>query len=181
MTENIEHYVKKLEGEKDVLQKGKYIKILVKEKDMRIKDIAIKLHISPSYVCHLLRLSKLPEIVNDGYYAKHLSASHLFVLSRLATTEEMIQLYEKILAENLTIQQTEEYVSEKNSSFKHRGKKVNEKTKIAIEHKFKKISDRLEVKIVQTRTRAVLSLVVKGNRACTTDILEKIADNTQLK
>ena len=46
-------------------------------------------------------------MIVDGYYSKLISISHLFMISRLKTKEDMMKIYEKVLSQNLTVLQTE--------------------------------------------------------------------------
>lgn len=162
--------------EKDSVKKARLIESFIKEKNVQIKTIASKLGKSSSYICHLLRLTHLPEMVIDGYYAHSISLSHLFVISRLKNRDEEIAAYEKILSDALTIRELDEYVREKIYRIKTIGERIDDLTKKTIEQKYKKIDPALEVKIIQTRIQTTLILKIKGNLKKTSEALQKIAN-----
>ena len=75
--------IEKIKKETDVFSKAKLIRYLIREKNVKVIDLAKKLSLTPSYICHLNRLNSLSEIIVDGYYSHLISTSHLFLLSRI--------------------------------------------------------------------------------------------------
>lgn len=153
----------------DFFEKAKLINYLNKEKQIPLKQISETVQVKSSYLCHILRLQKLPELVIDGYYSKLISISHLFIISRLKTDEEMIQAYEKVLSNGLTVADTENLIRELLYEVKNEGElipkdQVNEFTK-ALENK------EIKAKVIQTRSRTKLTLEIKGSPAKTSPIL----------
>ena len=61
MTQEID----KIKKESDIFFKAKLIASFLKEKNFRIIDLAKELQLTSSYICHLLRLNKLPEIIES--------------------------------------------------------------------------------------------------------------------
>ena len=112
MIEDITSLLNQIKIDKDIFQKSKLLDYIIKEKNLRITDLANKIGYKPSYICHLLRLKKVPDVIVDGYYSKSISSSHIYILSRLNDKKQMIELYEKILVENYTVKQTESAVRE---------------------------------------------------------------------
>jgi hypothetical protein len=157
--------------EPDYFNKATLLHHLKNEKKIRIKDLAEKLNLKPAYICHILRLSKLPDIVKDGYYSKTVSLSHLFIIARLETHEQMLAAYEKILGKGLTALQTEALIREMLYDVETEGKYL-EKSVIGEFHKsLKDIGQEYSVKLIQTRVRGRLIIEVKGGLDKTTPAL----------
>lgn len=175
MDEETKKIIDQVKSETDIFSKAKLLFYLTKEKDIPIIQLAKTLSTSSAYICHLLRLLRLPEIIIDGYYSKTISVSHLMTISRLKNKEDMVTIYEEILSKNLTVAQTDGLVREKLFQVKTHGERVDENTKTKIEEKYKKIDKNIQVKVVQTRVQAKIMLTIKGNMAKTSEVLKKIA------
>ncbi len=149
---------------------------LTQVENIRIIDLSKKLGIKPSYICHILRLNRIPDIIIDGYYGKQISISHLFIISRLKDPSQIMQVYERILADNLTVIQTEEAVREKLHQIKTAGSRLtaDEATHYidTIKSKYKNASG----KIIQTRIKSKLVIEVKGGLAETSGTIKRILD-----
>ncbi len=174
MDEDAKKIVEQVKLERDVFNKAKLLRYLNKVKDLSIVKLSRIFSIKPAYICNLLRLLKLPEIVIDGYYSKIVSLSHLMTISRLRSKEEIISAYEDILTKNLTVEKANELVREKLFQIKTGGERIDKDTKRKIEEKYKKIDKNIQIKIVQTRVQARIILIIKGNMAKTTEVLKKI-------
>lgn len=146
----------------DVFSKAKHIRSLVEEKNLKIKDIAVSLKMKPSYVCHILRLNRLPELIIDGYYTKLIMISHLFIISRLKDVDAMIALYEKVLSEGLTVLQTEMALRDELYKIKTEGSYLPKEKKQKFAETMKQKSDAF-VSIIQSRIRSKISVEFKGN------------------
>ncbi len=163
MEDDVLRIVDQIKKEQDYFSKGKLISYLVKQKKVRVKDVATALGMKPSYVCHFMRLNKLPDVVMDGYYLKLIAISHLFVLSLLQSQEDMITLYEEVLRDSLTVQQTEELVRKKMYGISSEGEYVSEED-------VKKATERVallyqaKAKIVQTRIKTKIVIEWTGSR-----------------
>ena len=105
-----DNLIESIKKETDVMQKVRLLTHLTKTLDVKIIDIARKINVKSSYICHLLRLKRLPEAIVDGYYSNSISLSHLFIISRIKDKTKMIDVYEKVLADSLTVKATEELV-----------------------------------------------------------------------
>ncbi len=93
--------------ESDHLRQAQIIRQLRNVEEIPVKDIAREIKKHATYVSHMLRVVKLPDIVIDGYYSKQVSFAHLIILSRLDTEEEIIQAYETVLSKALSTARTE--------------------------------------------------------------------------
>ncbi|MCS7092824.1 MAG: hypothetical protein NZL96_00090 [Patescibacteria group bacterium] len=177
----MEEIIEKIKSTEDVLEKARLTVSLIKEKGLKVKEVAQYLKVSPSYICHLERIVALPEIIIDGYYANLISASHLFLLSRLRDKDELVEVYEKILSENLTVAQAETLIREKKYQIKDVGdylkKEEKEKFFTQLTKKFPEISP----KLIQTRKNAKLIFQIKGNLEKTSKLIRRIVSELTLE
>jgi ParB family transcriptional regulator, chromosome partitioning protein len=174
MISDLSSLIKQIQQERDIFQKARLIDYLKNEGKLRIVDLSVKLKLKPSYICHLMRLKKIPDIIVDGYYSKSITSSHIYLISRLNDKQQMIELYEKILGENYSVIQTEEAVREYLYQIKSTGRYLS---KDNIERLTKKIRERysdLELKIIQTRIKGKIIMEVKGNLEKSSNELKKI-------
>lgn len=174
MSSNIEEKFEQIEKETDVFTQSKLLSQLIRDEDVLIKDIASRLEKKSSYICHLLRLRRIPEILIDGYYSSQISLSHLFVLSRLKDSEKMIEAYEKILAESLSVYKTEELVREMLFGISTEGERILHEEKENFIAKLKAKFKKLTVYFVQTQVKGKLILEFKGNLTETTKLLRSL-------
>jgi len=155
--------IETIKNEADIMEKVKLISLLLKTKDIKVKDLAERLGVQSSYVCHLLRLNRLPEAVIDGYYSKNISLSHLFIISRIKDTRQMIEVYEKVLSDSLTVKGTEELVRDILYGVKTEGEYISPEEKASFIQKITSLKKNLNLKIIQTRIKSKIILEVKGN------------------
>ncbi len=160
--------------EEDYFNKAVVLHRLKTEKKVRVKDLAEKLNYKPAYICHILRLIKLPEIVRDGYYSKTISLSHLFIIARLGTHDQMLLAYEKILSNNLTALQAEALIREMLYHVDTGGKYLEKNAAADIYKSLSDLEIEYSVKIVQTRVRGRLVVELKGGLEKTTPALLSI-------
>ena len=163
MIQDITSLINQIRIDKDIFQKYRLIEYLMKEKKLRIIDLANKIGYKPSYICHLLRLKKIPDVLVDGYYSKTISSSHIYVLSRLNDVKQMINLYEKILGENYTVKQTETAVREYLYQVKSVGKYISKEISEKFIKKIKESYPGLNIQIVQTRIKGRILMEIKGD------------------
>lgn len=163
MNSDVTSLLTQIKEDKDIFQKSRLIEYVIKEKNLRIIDLARKIGYKSSYICHLLRLKKIPDVVIDGYYSKSISSSHVYILSRLNDVSQMIELYEKILGENYTVRQTEEAVRNYLYQVKSIGKYINKENTEKLTQIIKKKYPELNIQIIQTRIRGRVILEVKGD------------------
>lgn len=174
MPGEINQIIEQLKKETDFFNKAKLLKFLTQEKQIPIKDISSKVGLKPSYICHILRLNRLPEIVTDGYYSQMVSISHLFIISRLKDKAMIIKVYEKLLKDNLTVIQIEELVRELLYGIKNEGQFLAKKELENFQQKINKLEKNISSKIIQTRIRSKIIVEKKGSLAETTPFLKEI-------
>lgn len=174
MISDITPLLDQIKSEKDIFQKSRLVDYIIKEKKLRIVDLAVKIGYKPSYICHLLRLKKIPEVIIDGYYSKSISSSHIYILSRLNDIKQMINLYEKILGENYTVRQTEEAVRDYLYQIKSIGKYINKENLEKLTQNIKEKFPEIGIKIIQTRIKGKIILEVKGNLETSTKTIKHL-------
>jgi len=180
MIEDITSLLNQIKVDKDIFQKSKLLDYIIKEKKLRIIDLANKIGFKPSYICHLLRLKKIPEVVVDGYYSKSISSSHIYILSRLNDKKQMVELYEKILGQNYTVKQTENAVRDYLYQVKSIGKYINKESAEKLTRKIKEKFPELNIQIIQTRIRGRVIFEIKGDLESSSKILKKILEKLTL-
>lgn len=173
MQVNVEEVLRKIHEEKDPIVQAELIDRAVNA-GIRVVQIANELDMSSSYVSHLRRLKKLPEVVINGYYDKTVTLSHLFILSRLSESDEMIKLYEAILTQNLSASQTERKVFELLSGKKISGSKLSKEWFSELKKSVTKIHPAITVSTAQTRRSGEIRITFKGSQDQTSIVFEKI-------
>lgn len=175
MAGDIAFIIQQIKEEKDYFKKSQLLYMLQKERNLPIKYISELLQMKASYICHIIRLNKLPDLVIDAYYSNLLSISHLFVIARLKTESQMIDIYEKALSDNLSVYQTEGLVREALHNVTDDGGEHLSKDEIS---KFvsavKNQSSSVAAQIVQTRIKGKVILEIKGNVKHTSMILRAL-------
>lgn len=181
MNSETEKLIDNIKKEEDIFNKAKQITYVLKEKGLKIKDLAKELGFTSPYICHLLRLNKLPDIIIDSYYSKSINISHLFILSRINNQEKMLEAFEEILKKNLTVFQTEELVREYLYGIKTKGSHLRLKVK---EEMLKKLSEKYpetKIKIIQTRVKGKIIIEIKGDLAKTSKIISAITNQLVIR
>lgn len=163
MEQDVLDYIEQIKRESDYFGKTKLINFLIHQKHIKVKDLAVALALKPSYLCHIMRLNKLSEIIMDGYYSKLISMSHLFVLSLLHSQEDIMNVYEIVLRDGLTVLQTEELVREKLHGIRAGGSYVEESKIQNLKSKLKEDFG-ADTKVTQTRLKTKLLIEWKGSR-----------------
>lgn len=172
MNTTLQDLIKRIQKEEDPFSKAKLLHTLKKDKQVSLRSISAQIRLKPSYISHILRLLKLPSLIVDGYYSQLITLSHLFILSRLSDEKKMILLYERVLGDNLTSQQTEQLVREELYEIKNEGEYLNKQEVEEFLEAMK--ADHRKAQIIQTRTRGKFILEVEGNLLKTTKQLKKV-------
>ncbi len=173
-TDDYKERIRLIKAENDPFKKAEMLSKLHREDDIKVKDIAKDLSVSPSYVCNYQRLLRIPFLIRDGYYSEMISTTHLFVIARLASEEDMISVYEETLEKALPTQLTEELVRTRLHGIKGKGEYLSHDHIQEITEAIQSIHDDMHVKIVQTRLRAKVIIETKGNLEETSAVLNAI-------
>ncbi|OGK33360.1 hypothetical protein A3F58_02150 [Candidatus Roizmanbacteria bacterium RIFCSPHIGHO2_12_FULL_37_9b] len=176
----IDQLIDTIKKETDIMQKVKLISLLFKTEDIKLKELAEKMGAQSSYVCHLLRLKRLPEAVIDGYYSNNITLSHLFIISRIKDAQQMIRVYEKVLTDSLTVKATEEVVRDILYGVKTEGEYISRQEKENFIQKVTALKKNLNLKIIQTRIKSKMILEIKGNLENTSKELRSLMKNFEI-
>jgi len=170
----------KLTNEADILRKAALVLELRKDFEIQVKEIAQTINKHPSYVSHLLRLQKIPQIVVDGYYGHLISATHLMLLSRLDDEASIIELYQEVLKKSLTVAQTDAAVRTLRYDVTDDGADIDTEALTRIQTE---LSEELgaKVTVLQTRVRTKIVLEVRGSVTNTTAFLNLVRERLQIK
>ncbi len=147
--------------EKDIFKKAQLLTMLQRDRGVRIVEIAKRLNMKPSYISHMLRLNKLPALVVDGYYSKTITPTHLYIIARLHNHQQMIAAYEHILANNLSVFDTEILVRTVLYGIKSVGEYLSADEVRVFTVMMKKIG--ITAKIIQSRIRSKCVMEIKGD------------------
>lgn len=174
MSVNFDEYINRIQNEKDIFAKATYVKFLTQDKGYSIKSLADALELSPSYICNLLRLLRLPELIRDGYYTQLVTPTHLYVISRLHSHEDMIQVYEQVLAQSISTSELEALVRKKLHGIATEGDHVDNETLQSLENALKSFDPDAHVKIVQTRIKGKIIFEKKGTLTDTSEFITNL-------
>lgn len=174
LSNDLDKKIETIRLEQNILHKAKLIYELLRSEDLRLKDLAQRLNMKSPYLCHLLRLRKLPDIIMDGFYSKQISLSHLFIISRLPDKEKMIQAYEKILSESLTAKKTEEIIREMLFGIKTKGDYIRSDEKSEFVNALTTRDKHLSAELIQSRIKSKLTIEMKGDLELTTKAMKSL-------
>lgn len=160
-------------NEKDHFKKSNLLHKLTQEHDLKLAEISENINLSPSYISHIMRLKKLPDLIIDGYYSNQISITHLYIISRLLEVKDMIQIYEKVLTNNLTTLETDDLVRQKLYSVKSEGTYLLDADKNMLIEKLNNILAG-KIKIIQTRVKSKIIIELKGSLKETSDKIKKL-------
>lgn len=158
--------------EKDIFKRAQLLTSLKRDKGVRVTDISKHLKMKSSYVSHILRLNKLPALVIDGYYSKAITPTHLYILARLHNHQQMVAAYEHVLANNLSVFDTEILVRTVLYGIKSVGEYLSVDEVRAFTVLMKKIE--IGAKIIQSRIRSKIILELKGDLLTSSTKLREI-------
>lgn len=166
----------------DPLTQAQLVVELIREHPIRNTDLAKELEIKPSYLSHLVRVMKLPDMVIDGYWNKQLTFTHLILISRLRKQEEIIGLYEEILQKDLNVSATERRIREILYLIDSTGKYTSKDRLNAIKTRIESsLENNSRVSIVQTRIKAKIIIEVSGNLVKTSEFIDSFANRFRQK
>lgn len=176
MNTEVEKIIEKIRVEKDIIKIARLLNYLVKDKQIRVVELAKIFKWNSSYICNVLRLLKLPDIVVDGYYSDQISVSHMIVISRLKDQDQMNIAYEKVLSGSLTVLKTEEIIRDMLYSIATDDNRIGNDVMDKIKENFQKINPDLKVKVIQTRVRTKVILQLDGSTKKTNLFLKILAN-----
>jgi len=162
-----------LRQEQDILRKARLVHQLRIDKEISLKEIAQVLKKHPSYVSHMIRLLRVPQLATDGYYSGQISTTHLMILSRLQTESQMKEAYEEILKKNLTVPQTETLIRQLKFDVSSDDHLIPPKVLAQMSNSIQEIHE-ARVRIYQSRVRGKIVIEKRGNTKDTTAFINEI-------
>lgn len=166
--------LKRFSNEKDVFLKTKLLESLIRSADMRVSEIAKQTGVSTAYISQIRRISRIPDVLADGYYSKLISASHLIIISRLKTESDMLKIYEEILSLGLSAVESEALVRENLYGIKKNGSYLSPEEKKENVTFLSNTYHDTELSIIQTRIKSKLIFTFKGDLAHTGKLVRKM-------
>ena len=91
-----------------------------------------------------------------------------------ADKQKMVDIYEKILTQNLSVKDTEDAIREYLYEIKNRGHYIKEKERQFLMGEIAKKNPDVNAALVQTRTRSRLALEIKGNLEKTSKSIKEL-------
>ncbi len=175
MNTEVEELITSFENEQDFFKKAAILKKLKEKHKVTTKELSRRLGLKASYVCHIVRLNRLPDMVIDGYYSQLISISHLFIIARLKDQEQMIKAYEKVLEKSLTSARTDELIREMLYGIKENGKHVPPEFLQEFKRKLVEDKQNIDVKITQSRVKAKIIIETWGNLEETSSVIKYLS------
>ncbi|PIZ62346.1 hypothetical protein COY16_04630 [Candidatus Roizmanbacteria bacterium CG_4_10_14_0_2_um_filter_39_13] len=172
-TKSTEELFELLKQEQDILRKARLIHHLRIDKEVSLKKIAEILKKHPSYVSHMIRLLRIPQLAADGYYSGQISSTHLMILSRLQTEEQMKEAYEEILKKELTAPQTETLIRQLKFDVASDDYLISPKELAKISNSLQEKHES-RVRIYQSRVRGKLVIEKRGKTKDTAQFIKKL-------
>lgn len=172
-TKSVDELLNLLKDERDIFRKARIVHQLRIDKEISLNTIGGFLHKHPSYISHLIRLLRIPQLAVDGYYSGQISATHLMILSRLQTEKQMVEAYEEILKKDLTAPQTEMYIRQLKFDVNTDNEMLDSK---AIEEIANRLQEKHEarVRVIQSRVRGKIVIEKRGNSQETSVFIKKM-------
>jgi len=180
--ETIKQRINAIKHHPDPMSQAQLIGELLRENPLRNTDLAKELEIKPSYLSHLVRVMKLPDMVIDGYWNKQLTFTHLILISRLKKQEDIIALYEEILQKGLNVSATERRIREILYLIDSTGKYTSKDRLNAIKARIESsLDNNARVSIIQTRIKAKITIEVAGNLVKTSEFIDEFSSRFRQK
>ena len=172
-TKSTEELFELLKQEQDILRKARLIHHLRIDKEISLNKIAEILKKHPSYVSHMIRLLRIPQLAADGYYSGQISSTHLMILSRLQTEVQMKEAYEEILKKELTAPQTETLIRQLKFDVASDDYLISPKELAKISNNLQEKHE-ARVRIYQSRVRGKLVIEKRGKTKDTAQFIKKL-------
>lgn len=161
------------------IEKALAYKRLIDEFGLGTNEVAKRVGKSAPTVSNTIRLLSLPDAIKDALVAGVITEGHVRPLISLGDPKLMLELFKKILRDNLTVRQTEDAarrvkgeVQQKEPKFNKDRLWVPEQDTMALQLQERYRVD--EVKIFQSSKLARMTIMIKGDVNVTTQKLKEI-------
>jgi ParB family transcriptional regulator, chromosome partitioning protein len=168
------------------LERAQAYKRLMEEFVLTNQEIAGRVSKSPAYISNTIRLLTLPDAIKDALMAQATTEGHARALSALEDPHLIIQGYKEVLKRNLSVRGTEELVRRmrldrgigpKKTAVVEMMRIVSEdidRIQDNISSALSKVAEKYKVKVEQTGKRVRLELLIDGDPAKTSPVLEDL-------
>src|SRR5579872_803322 len=163
------------------IEKALAYRRLIDEFGLGTTEVAKRVGKSVPAVSNTIRLLSLPDAIKDALVAGVITEGHVRPLLSLGDPKLMLELFKKILRENATVRQTEEWARKakaQQEGQEDRQPRIKERLYIPEQDEMAKIiqnSKQLSnVKIFQSRSLARVELIIKGDVESTTPKVKEI-------
>src|SRR3989344_8587082 len=163
------------------IEKGQAYKRLIDEFGLGTNEVARKLGKSAPTISNTIRLLSLPDAIKDALVAGVITEGHVRPLISLGDPRLMLELFKRILKENSTVRETEEFARQVKGEVQQK----EPRTKLhklwipELDEMAKKIQEKTEVDSVvmyQTRTKARIIIEKKGDVDVTGPKIKELID-----
>ncbi len=163
------------------IERAQAYKRLIDEFGLGTNEVAKRVGKSAPTVSNTIRLLTLPDAIKDALVAGVITEGHVRPLISLGDPKLMLDLFKKILRDNATVRQTEEWARKakaQQEGQEDRQPRIKERLYIPEQDEMAKIiqnSKQLSnVKIFQSRSLARVELIIKGDVESTTPKVKEI-------
>ena len=126
------------------IEEAKGYQNLVEQFGLTQSDVAERVGKSREHVANLMRLLKLPKLIQEDVAAGRLSSGHARALLSLPSLQDQLNFREKILAETLTVRDVEQMIQERAGG---RTKKIGARLKKDLSPQIKLLIDNIQQKL----------------------------------
>lgn len=150
------------------IERAQAYRRLIDEFGLGTNEVARKVGKSAPTVSNTIRLLSLPDAIKDALVAGVITEGHVRPLISLGDPKLMLELFKKILKENSTVRDTEEFARQAKGELetKQTRNKIHKLWVPELDEMAKKLEEKLsfnKVAISQSRTQAKVSIVIKGD------------------
>lgn len=150
------------------IERAQAYKRLIDEFGLGTNEVARKVGKSAPTISNTIRLLSLPDAIKDALVAGVITEGHVRPLISLGDPKLMLELFKKILKENSTVRDTEEFARQAKGVLEKREprSKIHKLWVPELDEMAKKLEETYafnKVAISQSRTQAKISIVIKGD------------------
>lgn len=150
------------------IERAQAYRRLIDEFGLGTNEVARKVGKSAPTVSNTIRLLSLPDAIKDALVAGVITEGHVRPLISLGDPKLMLELFKKILKENSTVRDTEEFARQAKGELEKREprSKIHKLWVPELDEMAKKLEEAYafnKVAISQSRTQAKISIVIKGD------------------
>ncbi len=161
------------------IERAQAYKRLIDEFGLGTNEVARRVGKSAPTISNTIRLLTLPDAIKDALVAGVITEGHVRPLISLGDTQLMLDLFKRILKENSTVRQTEEFARQAKGEIEKREprSKVHKLWVPELDEMSKSLQEKhgfSKVAISQSRALAKISIFIKGDVDVTGPMIKKV-------